>query len=70
MFVKFQLNHEIDMFNVVQPMNQPKDIHLISVINIVDEDALIVSVKQRLGVQALAAVTMISRVMIVMSMTR
>lgn len=70
MFVKFQLNHEIDMFNVVQHMNQPKDIHLISVINIVDEDALIVSVKQRLGVQALAAVTMISRVMIVMSMTR
>lgn len=37
-------------------MKQPKDVHVISMIDTIDEDALIVPIKERLGVEAVAVI--------------
>lgn len=54
--MKFNLNDEQVTFNVCQSVRQPKDIQVVSVIDTVYEDALVVPNEERLGVEVLATV--------------
>lgn len=56
--INFRFNEEHVAFNIYQSMNQSKGVCVISMIEVVDEDAHEVSVNERLRVQALAAVIM------------
>lgn len=52
--IKFQLNEKQVTFNLYQFMKQQNNIHVIFVIDTVDEDELVALTKKRLGVKALA----------------
>lgn len=56
--MKFLLNNEQVTFNICQSMKETNDMRVILIINIVDEDELVNPIKDRLGVEALAAVIM------------
>lgn len=56
--IKFRLNNEKFTFNVFQSMKKLKYNHVLSVIDIVDEDGLIACIKERLGVKGLVEMIM------------
>lgn len=56
--MKFLLNNEQATFNVFQPMKYPKDMHAISVIDIVNKDDLVAPIEVRLRVEAFTVVIM------------
>lgn len=54
--IKFRVNDEQVSFNMYQSIWQPKDMQVVSVIDIIDDDALTFPIQKRLGVEALEAV--------------
>lgn len=47
--MKFWLNEKEMIFNVCQSIKKPKDMPMITMIDNIDEDALVVTIEERLG---------------------
>lgn len=58
-YIKFRINDEQFTFNTYRSIRKWKNIWVVSMIDTVDEDALIVPIEERLGIEALVVVIMI-----------
>lgn len=55
---KFKLNHKKVTFNVCQSVHYPKDMRVVSIIDSIKEDRVILPIKERFRVEALGVVIM------------
>lgn len=56
--IKLQLNDEHVIFSVYHSIKKPKEIHMIYITEIINEDLLVTSINERFGVEALATIIM------------
>lgn len=56
--MKFRLNYKEVMFDVCLPVNQPRDMSVAFVIDIVEEDHIEVPIEERFVIKTLAAMLM------------